>query len=132
MVADIYRGKLELDGYEVVVSTSRTAVPTALRVAPDIVFLNVLLPSSDGALVLERLRGEDLTRHVPVLVITDHNESELRRHGFDLSALDHVIDTSLLPDVSGGLRTRASLTVLPGAAPEGAVPAFSGGEGFEA
>jgi CheY-like chemotaxis protein len=131
-VAAAYKYKLERDGYRVSVATAREAVLAALEEAPDLIFLNVMLPGPDAALVLDLLRADEGTRHLPVVVLTDHDEVDLRRHGFALDGRDHVINTSALADLSGARRPWPGLAVLPGGqAPEGsAVPAFLGAEGF--
>lgn len=131
-VAEIYRYKLELDGYRVSVAAGNEALAGALELAPDLIFLNVLLPSLDAASVLDQLRADERTRHVPVVVLTDHDLVELRRHGFELDGGDHVIDTSTLTADSTTGRGWAGVAVVPGEqAPENsAMPAFLGTEAF--
>jgi PleD family two-component response regulator len=100
-VAEMYRYKLELDGYAVSVAGGETAIAVANESPPDLIFLEVQVPNLDAALALERLRLNDCTRDVPVVILTEHDDLELVRHGFVLGPLDHVIDTSpggLLPD----------------------------------
>ena len=125
-VAEAYKRKLELDGYSVSVTTAAEARLAARELAPDLVFLNVLLPSSQGVRVVEGLRADERTRHVPIVVLTDHDEVELRRHGFELDPVDHLIDTSALSGLAALPRARTGLAVLPGAlVPEDStVPAF--------
>ena len=132
-VAEVYRQRLELDGYRVSVAGAAEAARAAAELAPDLVFLNVLLPVSDGVAVVERLRAEEGTRHVPIVVLTDHDEVELRRQGLELDAADHLIDTSAPSSLAAPPRRRTGLGVLPGALPseDSAVPAFFFSPGFE-
>ncbi len=43
---------------------------------PQLVLLDLNLPRLDGHEVLKRLRADDLTRHVPVVVLTSSKEDE--------------------------------------------------------
>ena len=43
-------------------------------IAPDLVFLDLLLPKIDGIEVLERIRGDERTRHLRVVVLTSSND----------------------------------------------------------
>ena len=44
------------------------------RLMPAVVLLDLKLPKLDGLQVLERIRGNELTRRLPVVVLTSSNE----------------------------------------------------------
>ena len=44
---------------------------------PDLILLDIGLPGIDGWEVLRRLRAEDATREIPVLVLTAHAQPEV-------------------------------------------------------
>ena len=67
--------------------------------------------------MLERLRSNDRTRDVPVVILTDHDDVELLGDGFVLGPLDHVIDTSTLTDPSRRAPSRTRLQAMPGQEP---------------
>jgi DNA-binding response OmpR family regulator len=115
-IVDMYRYKLELDGYDVSVAAVEAALVMAAESPPDLIFLNVQVPNPEGALALKRLRLSDRTQDVPVVILTDYDDVELRRHGFVLGPLDHVIDTSTLTD-SSQVPSRARLQAMPGQEP---------------
>jgi DNA-binding response OmpR family regulator len=115
-IVDMYRYKLELDGYDVSVAAVEAALVMAVESPPDLIFLNVQVPNPEGALALKRLRLNDRTQDVPVVILTDYDDVELRRHGFVLGPLDHVIDTSTLTD-SSQVPSRARLQAMPGQEP---------------
>jgi DNA-binding response OmpR family regulator len=115
-IVDMYRYKLELDGYDVSVAAVEAALVMAAESPPDLIFLNVQVPNQEGALALKRLRLNDRTQDVPVVILTDYDDVELRRHGFVLGPLDHVIDTSTLTD-SSQVPSRARLQAMPGQEP---------------
>jgi PleD family two-component response regulator len=116
-IADIYRYKLELDGYEVSVAGGDTAIRAADESVPDLIFLEVQVPNLDCALALQRFRLNERTRNVPVVILTDHDDVDLVRNGFVLGPLDHVIDTSALIDSTRRTPAHPDLQAVPGSEP---------------
>jgi CheY-like chemotaxis protein len=97
-VAQMYRLKLELDGYIVdIAGDGITALEKARTLAPDIVFLDIRLPKLDGIGVLEALRADESTAHIPVVILSNWNEKELVERGARLGALDHMIKSQTTP-----------------------------------
>jgi CheY-like chemotaxis protein len=67
-------GRMSLKGvgkWQVVLaSTGVEGVEAAVRERPDLILLDVMMPGQDGAKTLEQLRGNDATRHIPVIFMT--------------------------------------------------------------
>src|SRR5579859_1863029 len=97
-VAQLYRLKLELDGYRVEVACDgEAALELARRTMPDIVFLDIKLPRLDGLDVLEVLRSDPATESLPVVILSNFSERELVERGARLGALDHLIKSQTTP-----------------------------------
>ena len=97
-VAQMYKLKLELDGYHVeVASDGVMALEIAHRTPPDIIFLDIRLPKLDGLAVLEALRSNPETEPLPVVILSNFNERELVERGAHLGALDHLIKSQTTP-----------------------------------
>jgi CheY-like chemotaxis protein len=97
-VAQMYKLKLELDGYRVdVASDGEMALEMARDRQPDIVFLDIRLPKLDGLAVLEALRSDPETEPIPVVILSNFNEKELVERGAHLGALDHLIKSQMTP-----------------------------------
>ena len=76
------RVNLELAGHEVIEATNGEAgLELALRERPDVVVLDVMLPRMDGISVLGTLANDELTRDVPVILLTAKTQLEDRRAG---------------------------------------------------
>ena len=97
-VAEMYRIKLELDGYAVEVAPDAM---TALRLAADhpldIVFLDIRMPKVEGMAVLAQLRGDDRTKSLPVVIFSNLSQAELVQRGLKLGALDHLVRSPAMP-----------------------------------
>jgi CheY-like chemotaxis protein len=104
-VAQMYRLKLELDGYLVEIATDgEQAVARAISDPPDIVFLDIRLPKLDGLGVLEALRNDNRTRLLPVVILSNYSERELIDRGLKLGALEYLIKSQTTPaKVAGGV-----------------------------
>jgi CheY-like chemotaxis protein len=97
-VAQMYRLKLELDGYTVdVAGDGLAALEKARAISPDMIFLDIRLPKLDGLSVLEALRADDATAGIPVVILSNWNERELVERGLKLGALDHLIKSQTTP-----------------------------------
>lgn len=97
-VAQMYRLKLELDGYNVeVAADGLSALEKARALHPDIIFLDIRLPKMDGLAVLEALRADTSTASIPVVILSNWNEKELVERGVTLGALDHMIKSQTTP-----------------------------------
>ena len=97
-VAQMYRLKLELDGYVVdIAADGVVALEKAKSSHPDIIFLDIRLPRLDGLGVLEALRADASTARIPVVILSNWNERELVDRGISLGALDHLIKSQTTP-----------------------------------
>jgi DNA-binding response OmpR family regulator len=97
-VAQMYRLKLELDGYQVIMAKDgEEGLRLASEVNPDLVFLDIRLPKIDGFAVLESLRGNEQTRNVPVVILSNYGEQELVERGLKLGALEYLIKSQTTP-----------------------------------
>lgn len=61
-----------------------------LNHAPELILLDLKLPKIDGLEVLQRIRTHDLTRLLPVVVLTTSVEEQDRLKSYDLGANSYV------------------------------------------
>jgi len=67
----ILKDVLALEGYEaLVVNDGVSGIAAARREKPDLILLDLLLPKVSGFDVCAAVKKDDLTRHIPVLVIS--------------------------------------------------------------
>jgi DNA-binding response OmpR family regulator len=96
--AEMYQVKLEAEGYQVqVAQDGERGLELALTDAPDLVFLDIRMPRMGGLELLERLRGDARTEEVPVVILSNYGEDELRKRGLELGALEWLIKANITP-----------------------------------
>ena len=61
-----------------------------LNVMPQVVLLDLKLPKLNGLEVLRRLRTDDRTKLLPVVILTSSNEEQDRIQGYGLGANSYV------------------------------------------
>ena len=61
-----------------------------LTVMPQVTLLDLKLPKIDGLEVLRQLRANELTRLLPVVILTSSNEEQDRVNGYGLGANSYV------------------------------------------
>jgi DNA-binding response OmpR family regulator len=89
MVREVVTSYLERDGYQVdATGDGSTALDMARARPPDLLILDVMLPSKDGFSVLQELRK---TSSVPVILLTARTEETDRVLGLELGADDYVV-----------------------------------------
>lgn len=59
-------------------------------IMPQVVLLDLKLPRVDGLEVLKRLRGDERTRLLPVVILTSSNEEQDRVQSYGLGANSYV------------------------------------------
>jgi len=71
---------VETMGHDVhVVHDGQSAVDLALRVRPDVLFLDVVLPGMDGFAVARRVRAEPSLARMKIIALSGHASDEYRR-----------------------------------------------------
>jgi DNA-binding response OmpR family regulator len=97
-VLEMYRLKLELDGYHVnTANDGEQGLKKATDMAPDIIFLDIRLPKIDGLEVLRRLRAQERTRDIPVIILSNYDEEDLVSRGLRLGAHEYLIKARTTP-----------------------------------
>lgn len=97
-LASIYAQKLELEGYDVSLATNgEDGLRLAKKDIPQLILLDLIMPKLDGFQVLERLKQDDATKAIPVLVLTNLGQREDVERCFALGAAGYVIKAHSLP-----------------------------------
>jgi CheY-like chemotaxis protein len=98
IVAEMYRLALSRAGHEVeVASDGVAALRAVLRYRPEIVFLDIRMPKMDGMDVLRELASADLTRSIPVIMLSNYDEPGLVKESMSLGAKEYLVKAGTNP-----------------------------------
>lgn len=78
------------DGAEALEYLLGTGKQSGRAIAPQVILLDLKLPKIDGLEVLRRMREEQSTKLLPVVILTSSNEERDRLQGYDLGANSYV------------------------------------------
>ncbi len=107
IVAQIYHIALTRKGFEVVVAQDGEAgLRAAVESSPHLVFLDIRLPKLDGIEVLRRLKEDDATRAIPVVMLTNYDDPDLIRSSRELGAKDYIVKVNTDPTELPMIATR--------------------------
>lgn len=71
-ILDVMALTLEAEGYEVSTSLTGAFFQLMGHNPPDLILLDVLLSGEDGGEICQRLKSDEQTRHIPVILISAH------------------------------------------------------------
>jgi len=66
------------------------AIDLARSRKPDLIILDIMLPSMDGMEICKILKGDPNTSHIPIIMLTARGEEVDRILGFELGADDYI------------------------------------------
>ena len=90
-IRDLVRYNLEREGFRVASADDGEKGLTQLFASrPDLLVLDLMLPSRNGLEILREVRAEPLTRDLPVLVLTARSAEMDKLLGFDHGADDYL------------------------------------------
>jgi DNA-binding response OmpR family regulator len=83
---------LSKEGYEVItVNNSCDTLPAALAHDPNLILLDLMMPSLDGFEVCRDLRAKSQFAHVPIIFFTSVSDIEKKVAAFGSGATDYII-----------------------------------------
>jgi signal transduction histidine kinase/DNA-binding response OmpR family regulator len=99
-VLNLYKRYLENHGYQIFpLSDPSQAVEKARQIQPRAITLDISMPEQDGWNVLEDLKGNPSTRHIPVILCSILNASQNQARGYRLGASDYLMKPILEDDL---------------------------------
>ncbi len=90
-IADLVKFHLERDGIQVSVARNgRKAIEMVQGAGYDLIVLDLMLPDLDGLEICRRLKGQDRTKEIPVVMLTARGEESDIVAGLEMGADDYV------------------------------------------
>ena len=90
-IRDMLRLALEMADYEVIeAGDAQTAHSLIVDKKPDMILLDWMLPGTSGIELARRLKRDELTEDIPIIMLTAKAEEDNKVQGLDLGADDYI------------------------------------------
>lgn len=107
-INELLKINLELFGYDAIgAKDGIQGFTLAKQELPDLILLDVMMPDVDGFTVAKRVRENESTRNIPILMLTALNMLEDKIKGFDLGVDDYLVKPFEMEELK--VRVRALL-----------------------
>lgn len=91
-INELIKVNLELHGYTVYQAYDGTeGFANAKQNLPDLILLDVMMPEVDGYTVAQRIRQNESTKDIPIIMLTALSQLEDKVKGFDLGIDDYLV-----------------------------------------
>ena len=95
---ELYRACFDMSGFVTAeASTGEEAIATAERLLPDVLLTDLILPDIDGFAVARRLKGQQSTAPIRVILLTGHSPDDLQRQA-TAAGISRALLKPCLPD----------------------------------
>ena len=84
-IKDVIKNKIS-DCNVLTALSGQNGIEIAIKEQPDTILLNIIMPEMDGFETCKRLKENDLTKHIPILMLSSIDDSESRVKGFKIGA----------------------------------------------
>ncbi len=98
ILSEMYRFKFAKEGYKIYNAMDvEEALDLAKKEKPNLVILDMLLPKESGIAFLEKRKSIADIQNIPVIVLSNFDDSETKNKAFSLGAKDYLIKSNADP-----------------------------------
>jgi DNA-binding response OmpR family regulator len=110
MLANMYEVKFKNEGFDIVKALDGAeGLEKAKTIKPDFILLDIIMPKMDGFSVLKALKEDDVTKDVPVMLLTNLGQDEDIERGKVLGSVGYLVKANITPsEVVDAVKTEIS------------------------
>ncbi len=98
--------ELETEGFKVVSATNgKEAVSKTRNLKPDVIVMDLVMPVMNGIEAIERLKKDDTTSHIPIIVGTVSEEKEDIVKSFESGAIAYTTKPYFIPELKAKINS---------------------------
>ncbi len=110
---ELLEKRLRSEGYDTAEAyDGEEGLKKVVEYNPDLIILDVMMPKLDGYEVCKRLKIDENTRYIPVLMLTAKSDVESKVKGFDIGADDYLPKPFDYKELSARVRSLLSLKAV--------------------
>ncbi len=99
-IIELIKINLEIHGHEIFIANDAlTGIAIAKQEIPDLIILDVMMPEIDGITACQRIRKQESTQDIPILMLTALSRTDDKVSGFNAGADDYLTKPFELPEL---------------------------------
>ncbi|OGI20564.1 MAG: DNA-binding response regulator [Candidatus Melainabacteria bacterium RIFCSPHIGHO2_02_FULL_34_12] len=99
-IVELVKVNLEIQGHHIhTANDALTGIAIAQQEAPDLIILDLMMPGVDGFTACQRIRANENTKNIPVLMLTALSRTDDKVSGFNSGADDYLTKPFELPEL---------------------------------
>lgn len=97
-------------GYEVsLISDGEKGIQIALKIIPDLILLDLVMPGTNGFDVCTRLKADERTKEIPIIFLTSMKDTDNIIKGFTVGAVDYIVKPANKHEALARIKTHLDL-----------------------
>lgn len=96
-VIDLYDRILTQEGYQVLKASDGEQGLELAKQKPDLILLDIMMPKVNGLEILKRLKSEQDTKNIRVILLTNLGQETVIKQAFKLGAEGYLLKMRLTP-----------------------------------
>lgn len=98
LISRLYQQAFQFDGYNVVLShNGADGLEKVRSVKPTLVLLDIMLPKMNGFELLEKIKNDQDTKKIPVIMLTNITDEREAQRALVLGAVKYIMKSSYKP-----------------------------------
>lgn len=97
-MAEMYETRFVQEGYQVFLAgTAEEGMVQARTKRPDLILLDILLPTENGLSLLAKIRGDPQLKDLKVVALSNYDEPKTKQEAYELGVAEYLLKTNYTP-----------------------------------
>lgn len=97
-MAEMYQDKFREEGFDMILAfTAKEGLEKTKKEKPDLILLDILLPTENGISFLAKMRKDPEIAAIPVVALSNYDQPKTKKEAFDLGVKAYLIKTDFTP-----------------------------------
>ncbi len=98
-IRDLFKRQLDLSGFTTdAFANGQDGLSAISKNSYDLVLLDIMLPDINGLQILQKIRQDEATKNVVVVLLTNLGQDAVIKQGFELGADGYLVKAAYTPD----------------------------------
>ena len=82
-----------------IATTGAEGLEKARQSKPELILLDIMMPGLDGMIVLQALKSDEITKSIPVLMLTNVDDQHIIKQAISLGAEGFMVKADFTPEI---------------------------------